>query len=108
MATRRRKTFINPSSASLEAIQQQFNPQTSCNTNQIKQPLSALMLPTGSCDLGYSPTLRLEVCCRAWPRTLLCRLQGICFYGLLFRAFFPSAPFFQSGRSTGAAEVRML
>lgn len=88
MATRRRKTFINPSSASLGAIQQQFNPQSYCNTRQIKQSLSAFALAAGSCHLGCSPTLRLEARCRAWPWTLLYRLQGIWFYRLLFRAFF--------------------
>lgn len=44
MATRRRKTIINPSSTSLEAIQQQFNPQAYRNTTQIKQFLSAFTL----------------------------------------------------------------
>lgn len=42
MATRRRKTIINPSS--LEAIQQQFNPQAYRKTTQIKQFLSAFTL----------------------------------------------------------------
>lgn len=93
MATRRRKTFINPSSASLEAIQQQFNPQTYCNTKQIKQCLSAFTLSTGSCELGYSPTSRLEACCRAWPWTLLYRLQGICFTGCFSGHFFRPLPF---------------
>lgn len=103
MATRRRKTFINPSSASLEAIQQQFNPQTYCNTKQIKQSPTAFTLSTGSCRSGRPPTLRLEACCRARPRTLPYRLQGTC---LVFFTGCFSGHFFHLLSLSSQAEAR--